>query len=356
MIARELRVALSALGLLALASGCGGAKSAAKEDASSPAPALLAATDVAVVSRTDVAAGVPVSGTLTPVVDIRITAPLGEVLESVRVREGQAVAQGEVLARFRVASLEPAAASARAARQIAAADYERMKNLYQEGAVAERDVQSAEAALRAAEASEAQALKRFEDATVRAPVAGVIAQRWVQAGDRVGEADPLFQLVNVSELEFEATVPTQYVASVRPGSPVQLSVTGYPAGSIGGRVARVNATADPATRQVKVYVSVPNPGGRLVGGLFASGNVVTRQSRHTLAVPSAAVRRDARGAFAMVVQGGRLARHELETGVRDEIRDLVEVVAGLQERDTVVTGPIEGLNVGQPVRLAGKGI
>jgi membrane fusion protein (multidrug efflux system) len=338
---------------LAILSGCGGARSASKAG-DPPPPALLAASDVARVSRTDLAAGVPVSGTLTPGVDIKITAPLDEVIEAVMVREGYAVRRGQVLARLRTAALQPAALSAAAALKIATADFERQQNLLREGAVAERDVEGAEAGLRVAEANEAQARKRLEDATVRAPVAGVIAARSVQGGDRVAVGDPMFQLVNTAELEFEATVPSEFVQYVGVGSPVNLRVSGFPAGGVTGRVARVNATADPATRQVKVYVTVANREGKLVGGLFASGSVVTKEAKRALAVPSAAVRADGAQSFVLVIAGGRLERREVTTGVRDDGRDLVEVLSGLAEGDTTVVGPIEGLSPGQPAQVAGK--
>jgi RND family efflux transporter MFP subunit len=349
---RSLWRAIPLAGMLAL-SGCGGEKSSAKTADATPA-ALLAASDVAAVTRTDLAAGVPVSGTLEPGVDINISAPLDEVIDAVAVREGQAVARGQVLARFRSGALQPAAASAAAALKIAASDWERQKNLLKEGAVAERDVEGAEAALRAAEAADAQAARRLADATVRAPVAGVIAKRSVESGDRVSTGDPMFRLVNTSELDFEATVPSDFVQFVRPGSLVRLTVSGFTAGAIAGHVERVNATADAATRQVKVYVSVPNASGKLVGGLFASGSVVTKEARRSLAVPSAAVRVEGAKSFVLAVARGRLERREVRTGVRDDARDLVEVLSGLAEGDTAVVGPIEGLTPGQPVRITGR--
>ena len=344
---------IAAIATLALLSGCGARK--ARDGADPPQPVFLAAGDVARIVRCDLAEGVPVSGTLRPDVDIRITAPLGEVVEQVLVREGEAVRSGQVLARLRLTALDAAASSAQAALKIAAADYERQNNLLREGAVAERDVQAAEAQLRLAEANGAQASKRLEDATVRAPVAGVIAVRSVQAGDRVSDGDPMFQLVNTAELEFEATVPSEFVPLVKPGAPVRLSVSGFASGGVVGRVARVNATADPATRQVRVYLSVPNPGGALVGGLFASGTIVTREARQALAVPGAAVRGEAASAFVMLVRGGRLARVEVKPGLRDESRDLVEMLSGVAEGDTAVTGPIQGLRPGQPVQFSGRG-
>lgn len=316
--------------------------------------ALLAPSDVAAAARVDLAAGVPVSGTLQPGWEARVTSPFDDVVEEVLVREGQRVGKGQILARFRSDIVTTSAASAAAALKSAAADFERQKNLLAEGAVSQRDLEAAEAGLRAAEAQDAAARKRLADATVRAPEAGSVTQRSVQSGTRVGAGDPLFVVSNTNELEFEASVPSEFVRLVRPGAMVRLDVTGYEAGAIRGRVARVNAQADAATRQVKVYVNVPNGDGRLVGGLFASGNVVTHEARKVLAVPSAAVRHEGDNHTVWVLAGGKLEPKPVKVGLRDESRDLIEVLDGLAEGDQVVTGPVEGFTPGRPARVTGK--
>jgi RND family efflux transporter MFP subunit len=349
--------ALVVVALIAVAAGrraerAGAAPRAAADSAS---VAVLGAADVARAARADLIAGVPVSGTLRPSLSIRIASPIAEVVEVVLVKEGQAVRQGQPLARFRASALEPAARSADARRRLAASDYERMQNLFKEGAVAQRDVENAEVTLRAAEASAAEAQKGLDEATVRAPVSGVVSQRAVDSGDRVKDGDLLFQLVNTTELEFEATVPSEYVGDVRPGAPVLLAVTGVADANLAGRVARVNATVDAATRQVKVYVTVPNGGGRLVGGLFASGRVVLRQVNGAVAIPANAVRSDTGGkAYVLVVDGGRIARREVSIGATDEQASLVEIKAGLTGGETVITGAASGLEPGQAVSIAGR--
>jgi multidrug efflux pump subunit AcrA (membrane-fusion protein) len=90
-----------------------------------------------------------------------------------------------------------------------------------------------------------------------------------------------------------------------------------------------------------------------VGGLFASGQVLTKQARSALAVPTEAVRGDDGARWTFVVEGGRLVKKPVRTGVRDESDDLVEVLEGLQAGDTVVTGTLAGLAEGQSVRVAG---
>lgn len=352
---RSLILALALTSAAAL-SGCRGQPGRAETPAAAThAAAVLGPNDVWTAKPTDLIAGVPISGTLEPGVDIRINAPTPELLEQVLVDEGQAVAKGQVLARLSTEAIAPAAASARAQKRIAQADYERMKSLFQEGAVSQRDVEVAEVALRNAEAGEAAAVKRLQEATIRAPVSGVIAQRLRDAGDRLKDGDQIFRLVNTQELEFEATVPSEYVADVKVGAPATLTVTGQDGAGVTARVARVNATADPATRQVKVYVEVPNAGGRIVAGLFASGRVVTHEVKGALAVPSAGVRRDAQGAtYLLVVAEGKVARRDVTLGVADEVQGLVEIKTGLHQGDVAIVGPVEGLKVGDLVEIVSR--
>lgn len=317
--------------------------------------AVLGPTDVARVQRSDLIAGVPVSGSLQPSVTIRITSPIPEVVDAVSVKEGQAVRRGQVLAQFRTTALAPALLSADAQRAKAAADLTRMQSLFNEGAIARTDLEAAEVTLRAAEANAAQAQKRLDEATVRAPANGVISERHVQAGDRVKDGDALFQLVNIATLDFEATVPSEFAAGVRPGQAVVLAVSGLAARTISGRVARVNATVDPATRQLKLYVSVPNRNGGLVGGLFASGRVVQRQAEGVLVVPRAAVRAGANGtSYVLVVDSGAVALRDVTIGIVDDQTDLVEVTAGVQEGETVIVGGAPGLVSGQRVRVLSR--
>lgn len=347
-----LGVALVLVGVLA--AGRGGAKRAPHVATDSTNALVLGAGDVTRAARADLVAGVPVSGTLQPALDVRIASPIPEIIEMVYVKEGQAVHQGQALARFRTDAAEPAALSAQAAVQLDSTDYVRMQNLYKEGAVSERDVQSAEVVLRAAQATAAQANKKVSESTVRAPANGVITLKAVESGARVKDGDQLFQLANISELEFEATVPSQFAPQVRVGDAVTLRVTGGSNILVRGRIARVNATVDPATRQVKIYVTVPNRDRKLVGGLYASGQIVLRQVRGVIAVPQLAVRSDSTGvSYLLVVANGHIARRDVTTGTVDNQTGLIEITKGLTGGEEVVAASIQGLAVGDAVTLAG---
>jgi RND family efflux transporter MFP subunit len=315
--------------------------------------ALLAASDLATAAHVDLTTGVPVSGTLAPGWQANITSPFDDLVNDVLVREGESVAAGQVLARFRDELVASSAASARARLKSAAADYERQRNLLAEGAVSQRDLEAAESAWRAAQADEAGAAKRLADATVRAPRAGVVTTRSVQAGSRVRVGDPLFVVADTRSLEFEASVPSEYVSSLRPGAAVRLSVAGFSDGSIRGKVARVNAQADAATRQVKVYVNIPNADRRSRRRSVRDGQRHHARGASRARGPSAAIRREGDTTVVWVLANGRLAKRTVRTALRDEARDLVEVLDGLADGDRVVIGTVEGFTVGRAAQVAG---
>ncbi len=333
------------------------------------APAVtLGAADVATAARTTLTGGVPLSGPLTPKVNVTVGSPIAEQITAMLVSEGDPVQQGQPIAQFRDDVLRAAAASAaadvanaRMAVNLAVAESARADALYREGAIAKRDHDNAVLAAEAsrarqalAEAQLASANDRLETATLKSPVTGIVSQRFAQAGDRVDFGKPVLAIVDNSVLQLEASVEAQWLPQLRVGRPVRLTVAGMDGDTLTGHIARINPTADPATRQVRLYVDVPNGARRLVGGLFVSGEAVVNESRDAVAVPQAAVRREgtAQETVVYVVNQGKIARRPVRTGIIDTGTGLVEVRSGLAAGDTVVVGPIEGLAEGTRVDVA----
>lgn len=357
---------VSALAVLSTACKKGESAEAATPD-STPA-VTLGANDIATASRTTLRAGVPLSGALTPKISVSVGAPIAEQVAQMLVEEGQAVREGQVIARFRDEVLRAASASANAemasARttvSLAVAESTRAVTLFAEGAIAQRDrdnavlgLESARARYALAQSQATAAADRLETASLKAPVSGIVSKRHAQAGDRVDFGKPVVDIVNNSVLQLEASVEARWIGDLRVGRPVKLTVTGLDSDSITGRIARINPVADPATRQVRVYVEVPN-NGRLVGGLYVSGHAVTREVPDAVAVPKAAIRVEgtAGETVVYVVASGRLSRRVVQLGVEDATRGLVQVTSGVQAGESVIVGPVEGLSDGMRVEVGG---
>lgn len=352
---------------LALAA-CGGKTEVAQGEEAEQPSVTLGGSDVATAVRGTLRAGVAISGPLEAKVNVTLGAPLAEQLVEMFVNEGDAVRQGQPLARFRDDVLRSSAASAqaelvtaRAAASLAVAESTRSETLFAEGAIARRDrdnallaLEQARARFALAEANAAHASERLADATLRAPVSGVISERHAQAGDRVDFGKPVVTLVNNSVLQLEASVEARQLASLRVGQRVTLVVTDAAADTVSGRIARINPVADAATRQVKIYVEVPNPRGRLVGGLYVSGVALTADVPDAVSVPRSAVRveGDQRDNVIYLVSSGRIARRVVQLGVEDAANGRVAVTSGVAAGDTVVIGPVDDLADGTRVQIA----
>jgi RND family efflux transporter MFP subunit len=152
-------------------------------------------------------------------------------------------------------------------------------------------------------------------------------------------------------MRLEGSVPADQLNRVRLGAPVSFTVNGYPGRTFTGRVTRVNPTADPATRQVRIVISIPNAEGRLVGGLFATGRVAS-ESRSGMVVPVTAV--DSRSSTPAVlrVKAGKVERVAVQLGLRDEGSERIEIQSGVQVGDTLLLGAAQGISPGTIVKVS----
>ncbi|HXE58050.1 MAG TPA: efflux RND transporter periplasmic adaptor subunit, partial [Gemmatimonadales bacterium] len=283
---------LAGLGIGALggaAAGCRSGSDAARAEETAAPTVTLGPENVAVVETMTLRSGPNISGTLDPERKAVLRAEVAGAIVELRAEAGQPVRRGTVLARIDETALQDAFLSARAAvrsaetaLQVARRNAERSEALAAAGAIAERDLEqarwnamSAEAALADAQARLAAAGKQLGKTTLRAPFDGVVSEARASLGDVVQPGAELFTVVDPSSMELAATVPADRLAELTPGTAVEFTVSGFPGRSFTGRVQRINPAVDPATRQVRIYATIPNAGRALVAGLFAEGRVAT---------------------------------------------------------------------------------
>jgi RND family efflux transporter MFP subunit len=279
--------------------------------------------------------------------------------------EAKAVQQGVVLGRIETRTLDDARQSAASAvrsaeNQLAVSrrEVERTEKLVSAGAIASRDldvaqntVSTAEAQLADARARLATAERALGDTVIRAPFDGIVSRRNVNVGDVVSSGTELFTIIDPSSMRLEASVPSDDLQALRVGAIVEFEVRGYEK-PFQGRIERIAPQADAATRQVPIYVAIPNVGGRLVAGLFAEGRVVS-QSAKGIVVPTNAVNvADPSMAWVLRVTDGRTERVNITLGLRDPRTERVQVASGLKEGDVLLRGAAQGITPGTPVQVS----
>lgn len=356
-------VALGVLSLAWLGPGC-----STKVESEAPAPAPLAvqigAENVVAVQTGTIVVGPIISGELAPTREATVRAELGGAILEVGVEEAQAVSQGTLLARIETRTLEDmrqsAASSLRSAENqlaVARRETERTERLVEAGALAAREldvarntVASAEAAVADARSRLASAERTLADTVIRAPFSGIVARRSVHTGDIVTPGTELFRIIDPSSMRLEASVPSDDLSVLRIGATVEFTVRGYDR-PFTGRIERIAPQADSTTRQVPIYVAVPNDGGKLVAGLFAEGRVIS-SSATGLIVPLNAVNTTDNEPWVLRVRNGATERVPVTLGLRDPRREQVQIASGLSDGDTLLRGASQGISPGTPVKLA----
>ena len=329
-------------------------------------PAIeLTASDLAVVETREVRRELPLTGQLRPTQQALLRAKVaGEVVE-MRVKEGDSVAGGQVLAR-----IDPAEYRARLDERLAslAANKATWENnertrknneeLLRKAFISQQAYDNtlanssvAEAQVKAAQANVTLAQKSLDDTWVKAPWAGTIAERLAQVGDRAAVDTRLLSLVDVSRMELEAAVPASDIPSVAVGQEVAFKVEGFGERAFRGRIARVAPQSAAGSRSILVYVNIPNNDGALKGGMFAKGNLTLSRRESVTAVPIAALREERGETVVYALEGEKLARLPVRTGTRNDEEAWAEVVSGIGPGTWVIKSNLGALNAGAAVRV-----
>lgn len=378
-------LALGALALLSLgackktgeaatAGAAGDAKGAAAPGATAapgagargaPSAMVLGPGDVAQVKPGTIEASILISGDLKPIEEIAVRSRVEGDVVQVLAREGDRVTTGQLMARFESSVQEGERASALADRESAKADLanaqwnaDQSEELFKAGAIAERDLRTAQQTLTAAKARLAAAEARLkasaqtaQDTRVLAPTTGIIADRTVEPGEHVSRGATLFTVVRNDVLELEAAVPARQAGELKVGQVVRFASSGL---QMEGKVARISPTINPANRSITVYMQVPNRNGAIKGNAFATGRIVGQSISNALLVPTAAVRQSARSGdkpFVYRIEGGKVQHAEVELGIVDETINMTQVLSGLAVGDQIIVGNVGALGRGMSVRV-----
>lgn len=392
---------LAAVALLAaslLTAGCG--KTEAKPEAKQAERVAPIAVSLVSPEERRLPSSLEVTGTLMPDAQTEIPAEPEQRVVEVSVERGQLVTAGQVIARLDAQDATnqlreaeategqirerlgltdgqpfdplktPEVQQARATMDRAEADYRRFVQLLDEGAVsrADHDLRRADYLATKAQYDTAanqmrqiyQSLltqkvrvsigkKAVEDTVVRAPYAGLIAERHVSVGRFMKKGDRIATLVRIDPLRIELNIPEGAVAAVRPGQRVSFAVQAYPDRRFDGTIAYVGPSVKADSRALVVEAVVPNPKGTLRPGLFATASIELPAANPSLMIPSSAIRAEGGVAKLFTAKGDRVEVRIVHLG--REAGGLVELLRGLSPGERVVNRPPEILVDGASIAV-----
>jgi RND family efflux transporter MFP subunit len=367
----SLKWSLVVLALAALAVGgwrmsakAAASKAEAAAAANKPAPAMeLTASDIITVQPRELSRSLPISGALKAANSALVKARLAGELQGLSLREGDAVKAGQVVARIdtteaaaRVRQAREQADAAKAQIDIAQRQFDNNKALVNQGFISQTALDTSQANLNGARSTYQAALaaldvarKSLDDAVLKAPISGVVAQRMAQPGERVGVDARVIEIVDLSRLELEAALPAADSVDVRVGQKATLTIEGRN-DSVEATVARVNPSATAGSRQVLVYLSVA-PAAGLRQGLFAQGSLQLGSSQQ-LAVPLIDVRTEKPQPYVALIEGAVIKHQTVELGERGDVAgDLYVAIKPIAKDAVVMRASAGNLRDGTAVKL-----
>ena len=258
----------------------------------------------------------------------------GEVRE-VLVEEGDDVSSGQVIARLDGDRLRLELSESGARLRKMERDYERNKDLRGKGLLSEGDFEKLQYDLEALKASYNLASLELDYTQIRAPIDGVISERYIKLGNTISVGDPVYRVTNFDPLVAYLHVPEREYRRIEPGQPVGLDVDALDGPPIIAEVTRVSPVIDPVTGTFKITIEIRDEQRRIKPGMFARIGVVYDTHVNALQVPRSALVEDLGETSVFIVEDNVAVRRAVEIGISD--RGMVEITSGLNDDDEVIT-------------------
>lgn len=338
--------ALAALFLLAACGGQDGEQAAADDDSEESPPIPV---ETSRPERGDVYAVYTGTAPIEAFAEADVVAKVAGEVRQLLVEEGDAIKAGQVLARLDGDRLRLELNESAARLNKLERDFERNVDLRDKGLISEGDFEKIKFDMEALRAQHNLASLELDYTQIRAPIDGVISERFIKLGNTVAIDEPLFRVTSLDPLVAYLHVPEREYSNIRPGQPVGIQIDALSGDPVVAEVTRVSPTIDPNTGTFKITIEIRDDKQRIKPGMFGRVGVVYDSHENALKLPRSALVEDLNGPSVFIVEDGVARRSYVETGFSD--RGMIEIVSGLSDDADVITVGQIGLKDGAAVTV-----
>ncbi|MFT5235094.1 MAG: membrane fusion protein (multidrug efflux system) [Shewanella sp.] len=314
--------------LVGVLSACG-AEEEVKEEEQYAVP-----VETTTVIQGDVSSFYSTTATLEAPQEANVVTRISGLIETIKVEEGDRVIKGQLLAVIDAKRQKFELASSQAEVEIIEQELNRLKKMSNKEFFSADSMAKLEYNLQAAIAKRDLAALQVQESMVRSPINGVIATRFVKAGNMAKEFDELFYVVNQDELHGIVHLPEQQLESLKLGQDAQIFANKNTVETVHAKVLRISPVVDAQSGTFKVTLSVPNSDAKLKAGMFTRVELRYDTHKNVITVPyNAVVNQD--NEFALyVIDGTNVNRRSVSLGYREA--DTVEVLSGIEPGEQIV--------------------
>ena len=221
-------------------------------------------------------------------------------------------------------------------------EYDKQKVLYEKGGVTLRELKNAEIKYINTQYDIENARLNLAKMSIEAPFNGVIAELpYFTQGTKVKNATEVLRIVNYEELFLEANLPEKYYADVKEQMEVYITNYNVKEDTLKGIITQKAPAIDPDARTFKTFITIENPEGKLLPGMFVKADLVAKRREDVVVIPKELIRGRGRSQSVFIADKGYAEERRITTGI--ENNDYVEVVNGLSIGDRLITRGYETL-------------
>ena len=328
------------------AGGDGDASAEEAEDEAPPVP-----VEVRVANRADVFAIYTGTASLESDEDALVVAKVGGEVEQLFVEEGDRVKAGQVLARLDGDRLRLEMEQARANLRKLQQDYERNIELHEKGLVSAGAFENLKFDLDSQQAAYDLAKLELDYTEIRAPISGIVSDRFIKVGNTIAVSDPVFHITDLDPLLAYLFVPEREFRKLRAGQAADVTLDAIPGETYKAEILRISPVLDPQTGTFKVTLAVADSEDRLKPGMFGRFQIVYDRRENAIMVPRMAIIDDDDKSTVYVVEEGTAQRRDVRTGYSRG--ENVEILEGVEGGELVITIGQAGIADGATVDVIG---
>ncbi len=326
---------LSLSGFFISCSKNGEAKDKEQEDV------VLIPVEVSKVSIDEISAFLTGTATLEAEEEAEVVAKTSEIVTEILVEEGMRVKKGQVLARLENKMLAIEVQQAQADINKLQNDFNRNKELFGKNLISKEEFQNVGFQYEAQKAQFDKAKLNLEYTSIKAPISGVVAARYIKNGNMVNLNQPVFKIVDFDPLIAVVFVPEVDIHKIKLGQKAEISLDATNGTAYRGSVWRISPIVDPESGTVKVTVAVKDEYGALKPGMFARVKIIYDTHENSLLIPKHAILSEDGSETVFVIKDSTAIRQVVETGYSNDL--YFEIISGLSPGDQVVVVGQNGL-------------
>lgn len=323
-----------------LLGACGQDREASKDDAEddevTPIP-----VEVGTPIRGDILAVYAGTAPIEALAEADVIAKVSGEVREILVEEGDDVSPGQILARLDGDKLRLELDQSKANLRKLQRDYERNIDLKDKGLISTGNFDKIKYEMEALDASFNLASLELDYTKIRAPIAGVISERFVKIGNSISVGEATFRVTSFDPLVVYLHVPEREYRQIAKGQPVTIEIDALQGQKVLATVTRISPVVDPETGTFKITIEISAEARRIKPGMFGRISIVYDTHENALQIPRSAILEENGRKSVFVVEDNKAVRRMIQTDYSQ--RGMVEVVDGLSDGDRVVTAGQNGL-------------